>query len=153
MTKPVQYVFVLWGKGFYEASATIFVTELRRAGLRVKVVGLTQRRTSGAFGLALVPDVTLDQILLAASHAICLVIPYTSSGNNKLRSDPRLSQLFEQVSANNGKFIIGQLDKEDRDLFPPTTHKIVIDLSSENLIRVARELAHSLTQATGVGSE
>ena len=69
MTKPVQYVFVLWGKGFYEASATIFVTELRRAGLRVKVVGLTQRRTSGAFGLALVPDVTLDQILLAASHA------------------------------------------------------------------------------------
>ena len=117
MSKPDECVFVLWGKGFHEATATIFVTELRRTGLRVKVVGLTQRRSSGAFGLALLPDVTLEQILPLAGRAICKVVPYTPSGNNRLRNDPRLSKLFEKVHANNGKFIVGQLDKVDLDLF------------------------------------
>ena len=43
MTISDSHIFVLWGNGFDEAMTAIFVTELRRAGLRVKVVGLTQR--------------------------------------------------------------------------------------------------------------
>ena len=152
MTKAEEYVFVLWGKGFDEASATVFVTEFRRVGLLVKVVGLTQRRANGAYGLALVPDITLDQVLPLAGNTICLVVPYTSSGNSRLRNDPRLSKLFEQVNANQATFVIGRLDAVDLDLFPPTISKIVIDSANEHLITVARDLAHSFSRATTTGS-
>jgi hypothetical protein len=101
----------------------------------------------------LVPEVTLDRVLPLTRRTICLVFPYTTAGKKRLSNGPRLSKLLEQVFANNGKFIIGQLDEVDLDLLPPTTNKTVIDLSSENLILVARELAHSLSQAIRTGGE
>lgn len=33
-------IFVLWAANFDEAAASVFVSELRNAGLRVQVVGL-----------------------------------------------------------------------------------------------------------------
>ena len=69
MRKLNDYVLVLWAERFDEAAATIFVTVLREAGLRVKVVGLTPPPVSGAHGLALVPDLSLDQALPLAALA------------------------------------------------------------------------------------
>ena len=56
MSKPDNYIFVLWADKFEEVTATVFITELRKAGLRAKLVGLTRQQTSGAYGLALAPD-------------------------------------------------------------------------------------------------
>ena len=47
MSQFGDYIFVLWGNGFDETTATIFITELRRVGLPVKLVGLSQRRSAG----------------------------------------------------------------------------------------------------------
>jgi putative intracellular protease/amidase len=147
MSRSDDHIFVFWGNGFDEATAAIFVTELRRIGLRVKVVGLTQRRSNGACGLALVPDLTLEQALSLANRTTCLVVPYTSSGRNRLGNDPRLKEFFQQAHANDAKFVIGQLDQESLDLFPPTIDKVIVDLGSEELIKDARSLAWSLSTA------
>lgn len=140
MSQAGDYIFVLWGNGFDETTATIFITELRRAGLYVKLVGLTQRRSAGAYGLALVPDVTLEEILHLAGRTMCLVVPYASAGNKHLRNDPRLSDFFDRVHANQAKFIIGLLDEADLDLFPPDIDKVIVEPGSENLIKVARRV-------------
>lgn len=144
MSQSDDYIFVLWGNGFDETTATIFITELRRAGLNVKAVGLTQRRATGAYGLALVPDVTLEEVLPLASQTRCLIIPYVSSGNRHLRNDPRLSDFFDRVHANRAKFIIGPLDEADRDLFPPDIDKVIVEPGSVDLIKVARRVVEEM---------
>ena len=65
MSDTKKYVFVLWGDGFDEATATTFVTELREVGLPVKIVSLTAHQPKGKRGVALVSDLTLDQALPA----------------------------------------------------------------------------------------
>lgn len=149
MLQSNGYIFVLWGHNFEEAIATIFVTELRGAGLRVKVVGLTPRRISGSHGLILVPDLTLDQALRLAINAICLIIPHTSQGLKRLKNDPRLRHLFNQSLENQAKFVISQLnetDLADLDLLPvPAASQIVVyPINKPEVVGFARELANSL---------
>jgi putative intracellular protease/amidase len=146
MSQSDENIFVLWGSGFDETTATIFITELRRAGLHVKLVGLTQRRSNGAYGLALVPDLTVEQILPFADRTTCMIVPYTSIGNKRLRNDPRLSEFFERAHANQAQFVIGPLDQADLAMFPPDIDKLIIEPGSEDLIKVARELARSLAR-------
>lgn len=146
MPKVDPTVFILWGNGFDEVAATIFVTELRRAGLRAKIVGLTRRRSSGAYGLVLEPDLTLEMALPLAGSATCLVVPYASSGHKRLANDPRLSEFFGMAQMNQARFILGPLDEADLSLFPPAMDQVVIDLESEDLIKVARDTARLLSQ-------
>lgn len=113
MAKTGDYIFVLWGKGFEEVVAAIFVTRLREAGLRVKIVGLTPRRISGSHGLALVPDLTLDQALSLAAQVICLMIPYSAYGLKQLKHDPRVRDLFNQALANQARLVVAQLNETD----------------------------------------
>ncbi len=148
MPKTRDHVFVLWGDKFEEAAAAIFVTELREAGLRVKVVGLTARRISGAHGLALAPDLTLDQALSLAAGAICLIIPYTSRGIKRLKNDPRLRKFFSRAGSNKAKFVIGQLngiDIAEVGLFPTATNNLLIYPDHEDLVGFARQLAGLLS--------
>ena len=142
--KADETVFILWGNGFDEITTTIFVTELRRAGLRAKIVGLTRRRSTGAYGLVLEPDLTLEMALSLAASAICLIVPFASSGHKRLANDPRLSEFSDLVQANHARFILGPLDETDLGLFPPAINKVVIDMESEDLIKFARNLARSL---------
>jgi putative intracellular protease/amidase len=146
MSQSAELIFVLWGNGFDETTATIFITELRRAGLQVKLVSLTQRRSNGTYGLALVPDLTLEQILPLADRTRCMIVPYTSTGNKRLRNDPRLSEFFERAHANQARFVIGPLDQADLAMFPPDIDKVIVEPGSEALIKVARELARSLAR-------
>lgn len=146
MPKADDTVFILWGNGFDEAATTIFVTELRRAGLRAKIVGLTRRRSIGTYGLVLEPDLTLEMALPLTASAVCLIVPYTSSGHNRLANDPRLSEFFELIQASGARFILGPLDETDLELFPLAIDKLVINLESEDLIKFARNLARSLAR-------
>jgi hypothetical protein len=148
MSKSNDTIFVLWGDDFEETAATIFVTELREAGLRVKVVGLTPPPVRGARGLALTPDLTLEQALPLASQAICLVIPCASPGLRRLNNDPRLGELFRLVRSHNAKFVVGQLRESDIaefDLFSPAGDGVFIYPGREDLVAFARKLAGLLS--------
>ncbi len=140
MSQIQDYVFILWGERFEEAAATIFITELRRVGLRVKMVGLTQRRISGAHGLVLVPDLTLEEALPLANRTICLVIPCQSPGLKRLQSDPRLQDFFEQIDVNKAIIVTGQAVL-NLGLLPDLVEKVIFLPENEDLIVFAREVA------------
>ena len=93
-------VFVLWGTHFDEVITVLAIIGLRRAGVRVKVVGLSGPYAKGAHGLGLQADLTLDEALAAADQAIGVVIPCTTPTFQRLRNDPRVAEFLERVSRN-----------------------------------------------------
>ena len=148
MSSSQDYIFVLWGDGFDEAVATIFITELREAGFPVRVVGLTPRKLSGAHGLVLVSDLTLDQALSLASQVVCLIVPSASRWGERYKNDPRVPELFNRANANLAKFVmrgftetmqiswgLPVLSKENVMEYPDVT----------NLIEFARHMASLLS--------
>jgi hypothetical protein len=148
MSKSRDYVFVLWGDRFDEAAATIFITELREAGLRVKVVGLTPRQIGGVHGLALVPDLTLDQGLTLASQAICVVIPTTVQWSERFNNDPRIAKFIAHVSSNQTRFVVGMGDETmitGLKLPASVEENIMIYPEAEDLVKFAREMAKLLS--------
>jgi hypothetical protein len=118
MKPPCHYIFVLWAEDFAADAATIFVTELRQAGLPVKVVGLTARRMNGAHGLALIPDLTLDEALPLAAKTTCLIIPHAATRLTRLENDPRLRDFCRQAQANHALFVLGPAQKSNPDHIP-----------------------------------
>ena len=151
MPETKHYVFVLWGDGFDEAVATILVTELRELGLLVKIVGLTPRQISGARGLALVPDLTLDQALPLASQTIGLIVPAISRWHESFNNDPRLHQFFDQAHLNQAVFVIGHWDDDiatSLRLPTLTDDHIIIYPDPEDLVKFARNLANLLSPKT-----
>ena len=149
MHKQQDFVFVLWGDHFDEALASIFVTELREAGLRVKVVGLTPQRISGSHGLILVPDLMLEQALPLAINTICLVIPHDSNGLRRFNNDPRLGEFFSQTLTRQAKFVVSQLDAADmselaRFMGPNHDQIIAYPINKADVFGFARALAGSL---------
>ncbi|MEX1020483.1 MAG: DJ-1/PfpI family protein [Litorilinea sp.] len=108
LTGPDSYTFVLWGEAFKEIPATIFVGELRRAGVRVKIVGLNAQRTTGHFGLKLVPDITLDEALKLVERAICIIIPGDFEQLQQFHHDPRVEELLTRARNNHARVIVGR---------------------------------------------
>lgn len=144
-----RYVLVLWGDKFEETAATIFVSELRKAGLRVKVVGLTRQQTKGAHGLGLIPDITLEQALPLAHRTACVVLPCTLPVAQHLKNDPRLHDFLIRADANQARFVVGQLtetDLADLDL-GLTIEQVTMYPESEDLVEFARDVASSLSLA------
>jgi putative intracellular protease/amidase len=148
MSKKQKQVLVLWGDKFEEATAALFVSELRKVGLRVKVVGLTPPKIRGAYGLALEPDLTLDQALPLATKTTCLVIPHSLPGLKRLKNDPRLEQFFDQALQKRAKIIIGSLNGSEiteLDLWPAEAVELVsVYPEDEAVVAFARDLANSL---------
>lgn len=145
-----NYIFVLWAENFEEAPATIFVTELRKAGLRVKVVSLTHQQTSGVYGLALVPDLTLEQAMPFITQICCLIIPCSLRLAQNLKKDPRLHDFFEQLRSNQTRFVTGQLTgapSDEFNFFSLSRSDITVYPDNEDLVSFARQVAHSLLTA------
>ncbi len=95
-------VFIFWGRNFDGAAATIFVSELRQAGLRVKVVGLDGDLPVGMNGVTLVPDIPLSKAVPQANHASCIIVPCQACHWPRIQQDPRLVDLLaasQQVGA------------------------------------------------------
>jgi hypothetical protein len=145
MSKLNDYVCVLWGDRFEEAATAIFVTELRKTGLQVKLVGLNSRQLSGANGLKLLPDLTLGQALSRAAQAICVIIPCALTDFKLLKHDPRLGEFITQAQVNQARFIIKQsneIEAADLDFLP--RENVSTYPESEELLGFVRELAASL---------
>lgn len=103
-----KIIFVLWADRFDEALAAFFVAELRKAGLRVKLVSLAGQPSAGAYGVALVPDLTLEQALPLAHSASSVIIPCGTTGLSRLQNDPRLQEFLVQTHNAGAVFIIHQ---------------------------------------------
>lgn len=96
-----DYIFVLWGRGFDEVAATFFVAEMRRRCLLVKVVGVGGSNWRGARGLAIVPDLLLDEALGLAAQANCVIVPCHDGYWRQLANDPRIPEFLAGAARNN----------------------------------------------------
>jgi putative intracellular protease/amidase len=97
MLRRQPSVFLLWGQHCDELSACTFVTVLRRAGVRVKVVGLSGRRIRGLYGLSIVPDITLHEALPQAAQGQAVIIPCAAADLLRFDRDPRLMAWLREV--------------------------------------------------------
>lgn len=119
-------IFLLWGRHFEEAVAAIFVTELRAAGLCVKVVGLTGRATAGAHGLLLTPDLSLGQIPRLAQRALAVIIPCPLDRLLCYATDPRLGQFLQEAHHRQALFIVpDSVSNPERATQPPQTRAML----------------------------
>jgi hypothetical protein len=102
-------VLVLWGQGFDEIAASIFVAELRRLGIHVKLVGLKSRQSAGQHGLTLVPDLTLGQALRMGDRIHCIIVPAPLAALQPFSYDPRLAELLRSVGEKQPSLVVNAL--------------------------------------------
>lgn len=107
MNAAHREVWVLWAERFDEATAALFVTEMRAAGLRTRLVSLGRRVAAGSHGLALVADWTLEEALAQRQDVACLVIPAQMEGWQRLINDPRVNILFDRLASGRAALVIG----------------------------------------------
>ena len=90
-------VLVPLAGGFEEIEAVTIIDVLRRAGLTVEVAGLASGPVTGAHGITLRPDCTLDQV--DASALAMIVLPGGQPGTDNLKSDGRVLSLVRELEA------------------------------------------------------
>jgi hypothetical protein len=106
VTATHHIILVLWGQGFDEIAASIFVAELRRLGKRVKLVGLNSQHIAGQHGVTLVPDLPLGQALRVANRIQCLIVPAALATLQQFSYDPRLAELLGLATSQQALIVI-----------------------------------------------
>ncbi|MCO6452686.1 MAG: hypothetical protein J5I90_18030 [Caldilineales bacterium] len=143
MARRTRYVFLLWGAQFDEASAAIFVSELRSAGALVKVVGLRGQHITGAHGVALKPDIHLDDALRLAGRTACLIIPADISLLAPFAHDPRLLRFLADVRDCGARIVAaGAETAPGTALIPPD--EMTVYPTGEAIFEFIRELSTNL---------
>ena len=87
-------VFVLWGERCDEALAVAWVSRLRAEGRRVYLVGVSGRHIRGSYGVAVTPDIGLDEALGLAEQAALVVVPCAEDALHVFHRDPRFDELL-----------------------------------------------------------
>jgi hypothetical protein len=119
MPKPSRaQTILLLADGFDEAAVGIILTALRQEGLAVSLVGLRAKRVSGAHGLVIVPDTSLDRFLEVAAPIAALILPGGSNHLARLKVDPRVEVLLKRSVAE--KAILVGVDRQMKKL----THSV-----------------------------
>jgi len=93
-------VLVPLAQGCEELEAVTVIDLLRRAGIEVVSAGLDDRPVQASRGVVLIPDAQLDAVL--GQQFDMIVLPGGLPGADHLQSDPRISQLLQRISDNNG---------------------------------------------------
>jgi hypothetical protein len=106
VTNSQSLILVLWGNGFDELAATIFVAGLRHMGKRVKLVGLNSQHITGHHGLTLVPDLSLEQALRAVKQVQCLIVPAPVAVLQQFSYDPRIAELLDNAIRRNALILV-----------------------------------------------
>lgn len=141
-------VFILWGDQFEEAVATIFATELRRASLAVKLVGVTGPRAAGYHGIILTADVTLGDALGVAANASAIVIPCHTAILQRVEDDPRLREFFQQAVAHQARLIVRSAEVITRSSLQHLAiapQQVLLYPASVDLVTFAQSVAYSLS--------
>jgi len=98
-------IFLLWGHYFDEIVAAIFVSELRQAGLCVKVLGLEGRPLVGVRGLVLTPDLSLGQLPRFLQRTFAIIVPCALEQLLHYAHDPRLVHFFQEAQRRQVHFV------------------------------------------------
>ena len=94
-------IAVLLADGFEEIEALTPVDVLRRAGLDVKTVGITNKIAVGSHGIPVICDITPDEVDL---NAVTLAIfPGGMPGALNLDSSPFTDKIISAVTKNGGR--------------------------------------------------
>jgi hypothetical protein len=139
MTEIKDHCFVLWADRFDEVAAVVFVAELRRAGLRVRLVGLPGPGFVGLHGLALSPDLTLDEALAHPGRLACLVAPCDGPGLARAINDPRLADLLDQAAAMDAPVFAG-----NEAWSAVARGRVVVYSQGQNFFRQVRHFARQM---------
>ncbi len=148
MTEAKDHCLVLWADRFDEVAAVVFVAELRRAGLRVKLVGLPGPSFVGLHGIALTPDLTLDEALALAERTACVVVPCDSPAVQRVVNDPRLADLLSQADACGAQLVAGPAASAALEL-AGASQQTATTVYSQSLNRQARRLARQIAAEPG----
>ena len=149
LANSLPQVLVLWGEQFDGEMAVMFLTQLRQAKVRVKLVGLRGKSTAGLYGISLLPEMTLSQALPIAKFVSSIVIPCHSPHLVSMGNDPRIRDFFNEADNNQVQFVVGRVREEEVKQFMTPAHvisclaetevaeavQLVIDQLSENTSR------------------
>ena len=97
-------VLVILADGFEEIEAITQIDVLRRAGLDVKVAGLSAKTISGAHGVRVETDVLLDEY---RDTPDAVILPGGMPGSQNLAESKKVSELIKHV--NSAKKLIGAI--------------------------------------------
>ncbi|MCB9136668.1 MAG: DJ-1/PfpI family protein [Anaerolineales bacterium] len=97
------YLFI--APGFEEAFVTTCLVTMRRAGLRIALVGTIPGEIVGANGVCLRPDYALDALKQPASSGL-MIIPGGMRCVQALSIDPRFHQVMQSLMAAQGTLIL-----------------------------------------------
>lgn len=89
-------VYILLADGFEEAEALVPADLLRRARADVKLVGVTGQTVTGAHGIAVVSDLTVDQVQVEGMEL--LVVPGGLPGVTNVAASARAMELVKTAA-------------------------------------------------------
>lgn len=92
---------VLLATGFEEIEAITVIDVLRRAEVDTTIVGVGSRSITGAHGIAVLADRSIDE--LGDDEFDVIVVPGGQPGANNLRDDPRVQALLTAQHARGGQ--------------------------------------------------
>lgn len=110
MSKAEPTTFVLWDDYFDEDAAVHYVTKLRKAGIRAKLVALYERCAKGKHGIKVTADLTLEEALEQSATVNQIFVPCTESRFTQLCVDPRIKKLEKLMGDKGGNLLF----REDR---------------------------------------
>jgi transcriptional regulator GlxA family with amidase domain len=90
-------VIVLLADGFDEAAVSLVLSTLRQAGVAVSLVGLRAGPANGAYGMVVVPDMSLDRLLERDGSNSALIVPGGAGHLARLQADPRVGGLLRRA--------------------------------------------------------
>lgn len=90
-------ILVLWCQRCDEIAAVTFVSLLRQAGKRVKLVGLEGRNCVGRSGIALKADLLLDEVVRQPEQPSALIVPFEMTILQRFARNPWQGQLWQML--------------------------------------------------------
>lgn len=98
-------VAILLAPGFLEGDTIYCLDRLRGAGISVSIVGLASGLITGAHGLSVKPDSTLNQ-LQSGSLFEMVLIPGGPQCTAALLADPRVHEMFDCTWQSKGRVAV-----------------------------------------------
>ncbi len=94
-------IYILLADGFEEIEALTPLDMLRRAGLEVKTVGISQKTALGAHGIPVVCDIMPEEADLLSAELV--IFPGGMPGATNLDASPFTDKIISAVTENGGR--------------------------------------------------
>lgn len=99
------HIVLLLADGFEEAVVITLLTTLREAGLRATTVALRSEQVTGAHGVVIKPDASLDRLLEMDLPISALILPEGGGHLERLGRDPRVALLLRNRLVDNAEMV------------------------------------------------